>query len=85
MIPIILQSSFVQTALPIMFTILVAVWVNNRSAEATYNRFDDMRALIVSESARLEAALKLEFITELGKLETRVNGLEDRAGLLYRG
>jgi len=79
--PAILQSSFVQTALPIMFTILVAAWMNSRSSDTVNRRFDDMSKLITAESARLEAVLKLE----IGKLEMRVRGLEERAGLIFRG
>ena len=40
-----------------------------------------MSKLITAESARLESVLKLE----LAKVEARVKGLEDRAGLIYRG
>jgi hypothetical protein len=40
--PAALQSPFVQTAVPIMFTILVAVWVNSKSYDSQNRRIDDL-------------------------------------------
>ena len=46
-----------QTALPIMFTILIAVWVNNKSIDGIHRRLDDMRNDIVKRPDRIEGKL----------------------------
>jgi hypothetical protein len=38
--PALVQTPFVQIALPIMFTILLAVWMNNRGFDGVYRSFD---------------------------------------------
>jgi hypothetical protein len=50
----VLNSPFVQTALPIMFTILIAVWVNNKAFDGINNsiagvhkRLDDIIARLI--------------------------------------
>jgi tetrahydromethanopterin S-methyltransferase subunit G len=55
--PAIFQTPFVQTALPLMFTILIAVWVNNKSIDGIHRRLDDMRNDIVKRLDRIEAKL----------------------------
>jgi|AmaraimetP72IA01_FD_contig_31_1642269_length_1081_multi_18_in_0_out_0_4 hypothetical protein len=72
--PVILQSQFVQIALPIMFTILVASWWQNKRVEdlrdAINKRLDD----IVARLGRIEA--KLENHAD------RLARLEERTGLV---
>ena len=46
--PAILNNSFMQVALPIMFTVLLAAWINSRGIdkglEGVSRRLDDLRA-----------------------------------------
>jgi hypothetical protein len=51
--PAILQIPFVQTALPVMFTILIAVWVNNKALDGIHRRLDD----IIKRLERIEIKL----------------------------
>jgi hypothetical protein len=69
-----LNQPFFQVALPIMFTILIAVWVNshsfNKGFDGVNKRIDDM----VARLGRIEDRL-------LG-IETRVSGLEGKVDAL---
>jgi hypothetical protein len=40
----VLNNPFVQVALPIMFTILIATWVNNKTFDGVNRRLDDLRS-----------------------------------------
>ena len=46
--PAVLNNSFVQVALPIMFTILIATWINNKGfdkgLDGVNRRLDDLRS-----------------------------------------
>jgi tetrahydromethanopterin S-methyltransferase subunit G len=41
--PAILNNPFTQVALPIMFTILIAAWLNGKGLDAINRRIDDLR------------------------------------------
>jgi tetrahydromethanopterin S-methyltransferase subunit G len=56
--PAIFQTPFVQTALPIMFTILIAVWINNKAFEVMNRRFDDVNRRFDDVNARLNEIMK---------------------------
>ena len=38
--PAVLNNSFVQVALPIMFTILIATWINNKGLDGVHKAMD---------------------------------------------
>jgi hypothetical protein len=68
--------------------VTLGVFVQNRHVDI---RIADVTKLIMAESARFEAVLRLEMLrvetslkTEIAKLDVRVKGIEDRASLLYR-
>ena len=42
--PAMLNNPFVQVALPIMFTILIASWFNNKGLDGVNRRIDDLRS-----------------------------------------
>jgi hypothetical protein len=70
--PAILQNQFVQVALPIMFTVLIAAWMNGKGLDGVKGRLDD----IVARLGRIE-----------GKLEghdERIVRLEERTSPLTR-
>jgi hypothetical protein len=50
MTPAILQNQFVQVALPIMFTVLIAAWINGKGLDGIKGRLDDIIACL----ARIE-------------------------------
>lgn len=65
-----LNQPFVQVALPMMFTILLAGWANSKGFDGVNKRIDD----IVGRLGRIEDRL-------LG-IETRVSSLERKVGAL---
>ena len=73
-----LNQPFFQVALPIMFTILISVWVNNhginRGFDGVNKRIDD----VVSRLGRVEDRL-IGIETRLGAVERKVDALEVKA------
>ena len=65
-----LNQPFFQVALPLMFTILIAVWANSKGFDGVNKRIDD----VVARLGRIEDRL-------LG-IETRVSGLERKVDAL---
>ena len=87
--PAILQSPFVQTALPIVFTILVAVRANNRAFDGISRRVDDLRDGLRAEMSGLCAEmhdLRVEMNTRFGEVNTRLDRIENGSAdpLFYR-
>ena len=72
MMPI-LQTQFVQVALPIMFSVLVAAWWQNK-------RVDDLKDAMNERFASIEKHLE-KIDAQLDKIETR---LEEFAGRIIR-
>jgi hypothetical protein len=68
--PAVFQIPFVQTALPIMFTILIAVWVNNKAFDGINRRLDDMRD---GFNRRME-----EIVKRLDRIESKLDDHERR-------
>jgi hypothetical protein len=73
-----LNSQFAQVALPLIVTIIVAGWFNNRGTEhgfqGVHKRLDDIVGRITAIEARL---LLIE--TRLTAVERKVDALETRA------
>ena len=70
--PAILQNQFVQVALPIMITVLIAAWMNGKGLDGVNRRLDD----VVARLGRIE--VKLEGHDE------RIVRLEERTSPLAR-
>jgi hypothetical protein len=70
--PAILQNQFVQVALPIMITLLVAAWMNGKGLDGINRRLDD----IVSRLGRIEVKLEGH--------DGRIVRLEERTSPLAR-
>lgn len=70
--PAILQNQFVQVALPIMFTVLIAAWMNSKGLDGINRRLDD----IVARLGRIE--------TKLEGHDERIVRLEERTSPLGR-
>ena len=51
------QAPFVQTALPVMLTVLIGVLVNKRAFDETIRRFDDIDRRFDELVARLDGIL----------------------------
>jgi predicted nuclease with TOPRIM domain len=84
--PAMFQNPFVQTALPIMFTILIAAWVNNKAFDVTNRRFDDMNHRFDETNRRFDEVIKrLDRIeTKLDDHGNRIVRLEGRTSPLVR-
>jgi tetrahydromethanopterin S-methyltransferase subunit G len=78
--PAILQSPFIQTALPIMFTILIVVWAQNKAYDAINRRLDDMNKRIDEVIKRLD---RIE--SKLDDHERRIVRVEERTSPVARG
>lgn len=70
--PALVQTPFVQIALPIMFTIFMAVWMNSRGFDSVNRRLDD----VVARLGRIEV--------KLDNHEERIVRLEERTSPLTR-
>jgi hypothetical protein len=66
-------QQFTAVALPIMFTFLIAVWVNNKAFDGVHRSLDD----IVQRLDRIEK--------KLDDHETRISRLEGQASPITRG
>ena len=66
-----LNQPFFQVALPLMFTILIAVWANSKGLDGVNKRLDD----IVARLGRVEDRL-LAIETRVSALERKVDALE---------
>ena len=82
--PAVLNNPFVQVALPIMFTILIATWINNKGFDAINRRIDDLRSdmnkrfdEVNRRLDRIEETLK-SHSTKIASLEERVSPLGRR-------
>jgi len=82
--PAMLNNPFVQVALPIMFTILIATWINNKGFDAINRRIDDLRSdmnkrfdEVNRRLDRIEETLK-SHSTKIASLEERVSPLGRR-------
>ena len=71
-----LQSPFVQTALPIMFTILIAVWINNKAFDGIHKRLDD----IVARLDRIERKLDGHESQDIPSRRTHVSSSRQALG-----
>lgn len=47
--PALLNNPFLQVALPIMFTIPIATWVNNKGSDGLNRRIDDLTQIALLE------------------------------------
>ena len=47
--PALLNNPFLQVAMPIMFTILIATWVNNKGSGGLNRRIDDLTQIALLE------------------------------------
>jgi tetrahydromethanopterin S-methyltransferase subunit G len=74
--PAMLQP-FLTTALPIMVTILLAVWMNGKGFDGVHKRLDDMRADMDRRVDSIEGRLE-RIETKLDGHETRSVRLEER-------
>jgi len=63
---------FLTTALPIMFTVLIAAWMNNQGIDGIHKRLDD----IIVRLGRIE--------TKLDNHDERIVRLEERTSPLGR-
>jgi hypothetical protein len=68
--PAILNSQFVQVALPIVLTIFIAAWMNGRSIDGISKRIDDIVRRLDTIDVRLVAIEGR--LTEFGESLTRV-------------
>ena len=81
--PAILQSQFVQVALPIMFTVLIASWINNKAFDTISRRIDDLRADMNTRFG--EVNVRLERIErKLDNHDERLVRLEERTSPVTR-
>lgn len=74
-----LQSQFVQVALPLMFTVLIAAWINNKGLDTINRRFDDVHRRLDEITARLERIER-----KLDSHDERIVRLEERTSPLAR-
>lgn len=77
--PAILNSQFVQVALPIVLTIFIAAWMNGRAMDSINKRIDDIVRRLDSIEVRLVAIEGR--LADLGERLTRV---EERTSPLGR-
>jgi hypothetical protein len=85
--PAMLNNQFVQVALPIMFTVLLAAWINSRgmdkAIEGVNRRLDDLRADMNDRSG--EVNRRLDRIDEtLNAQSGKIAILEERMSPLAR-
>jgi tetrahydromethanopterin S-methyltransferase subunit G len=70
----VLQQPVIQIALPIIITIIVAAWMNNKGIDGVHKRLDDICRRLDAIEARL-----LGIENRLGTLERKVDALEIKA------
>ncbi len=85
--PALLNNRFVQVALPIMFTVLLAAWINSRgmdkAIEGVNRRLDNLRADMNDRSG--EVNRRLDRIDEtLNTQSGKISVLEERTSPLAR-
>jgi hypothetical protein len=93
----VVNNPFVTTALPIMFTVLLAVWMNNKGfdgihkgMDGLHKRLDDMRSDFSRQFAQIDKRFdriedRLERIeAKIDSHETRIVRLEERSSPLTR-
>lgn len=78
--PAFMQTPFVQVALSIMFTLLLAVWMNNRgfdgvykSLDGVYKSLDGVYKAFDGLNRRLDA-----IVARLGRIEVKLDNHEER-------
>jgi hypothetical protein len=71
--PAILNSQFVQVALPIVLTIFIAAWINGKSIDGINRRLDD----IVARLERIEKKLD-DHAERIARLEERTSPIGRR-------
>jgi len=67
--PAILNSQFVQLALPIVLTIFIAAWMNGRSIDGINKRIDDLRIDLSS--------LRVDMNTRFAEVNRRLDRIEE--------
>jgi hypothetical protein len=72
--PAILNSQFVQVALPIVLTIFIAAWINGKSIDSINRRLDD----IVARLERIEKKLD-DHAERIARLEERTSPIGRRS------
>ena len=78
--PAILQNQFVQVALPIIITIAIAAFMNNRAFDGIYKSFDGVYKALDAVNHRLD-----DIVARLGRIEVKLEDHADRiAGLEER-
>lgn len=94
----ILNNPFMQVALPIMFAVLVAAWLNGKSMEAISKRIDDLRSDMNGRNADVRNLINGRFDDirnlvngrfddinhRLGAIEGRLSRLESSASPLLK-
>jgi hypothetical protein len=92
--PAILNSQFVQVALPIVLTIFIAAWMNGRSIDGINKRIDDLRIDLRGDLSSLRSEMnnrfgevnrRLDRIDETLKTHSeKIAGLDERTSPLGR-
>lgn len=71
----IFQIPFVQIALPIVFSVLIAAWINGKAFDTINKRLNDMRSDFNRRFESLEGGVNKrldEVNTRLGRIETKL-------------
>jgi len=71
--PAMLNNPFVQVALPIMFTILIATWINNKAFD---KGFDGVNRRIDDVNRRIDE-LRSDMNERFGEVNRRLDRIED--------
>ncbi len=78
--PAMLNNPFVQVALPIMFTILIASWFNNKGLDGVNRRIDDLRSDMnkrFDDVNRRVDELRADMNDRFGEVNRRLDRIED--------
>jgi hypothetical protein len=71
--PAVLNNPFVHVALPVMFTILIATWINNKGFD---KGFDGVNRRIDDLNRRIDD-LRSDMITRFDEVNRRLDRIED--------
>ena len=71
--PAIFQNQFVQVALPIIITIAIAAFMNNRAFDGIYKSFDGVYKALDAVNHRLD-----DIVARLGRIEVKLVPLRGR-------
>ena len=71
------NNPFVTTALPIMFTVLLAVWMNNKGFDGVHKRLDDMGRRFDTVHTRIDE-MRADFNRRFDKIDERLERIEEK-------